>query len=122
MRSVFFKVELSCAAGTLDISYVISLYPLSIATAVIVKNNGRKDVSLTSAILSHLNFKKRSRTAINGLRGCSYCSHLPLSSPFEHLSPSEAMKTESLGWFGSDNEEKPGVLDQTRCANHHIEQ
>ncbi|KAK8589362.1 hypothetical protein V6N13_088212 [Hibiscus sabdariffa] len=31
------QVELSCSAGTLDISYVISLYPLSIATAVIVK-------------------------------------------------------------------------------------
>ncbi|KAK8633813.1 hypothetical protein V6N13_014649 [Hibiscus sabdariffa] len=103
------QVELSCTAGTLDISYVVSLYPLSIATAVIVKNNGRKDVSLTSAILSHLNFKKRSQTAINGLQGCSYCSHPPLSSPFELLSPSEAMKTESSGWFGSDNEDKPGV-------------
>ncbi|KAK8712603.1 hypothetical protein V6N13_147838 [Hibiscus sabdariffa] len=41
--------ELSCSAGTLDISYVY----------VIVKNNGHKDA--TSAILSHLNFKKRSR-------------------------------------------------------------
>ncbi|XVE89783.1 hypothetical protein DITRI_Ditri20bG0022600 [Diplodiscus trichospermus] len=103
------QVELSCTAGTLDISYVVSLYPLSIATAVIVKNNGRKDVTLTSAILSHLNFKKRGRTAINGLKGCSYCSHPPLSSPFELLSPSEAMKSESSGWFGSESEEKPGV-------------
>ncbi|XVF06225.1 hypothetical protein REPUB_Repub06bG0029200 [Reevesia pubescens] len=103
------QVELSCSAGTLDISYVVSLYPLSIATAVIVRNNGRKDVSLTSAILSHLNFKKRGRTAINGLQGCSYCSHPPLSSPFELLSPSEAMKSESSGWFGSEIEEKPGV-------------
>ncbi|KAK8508783.1 hypothetical protein V6N12_034887 [Hibiscus sabdariffa] len=103
------QVELSCTAGTLDINYVVSLYPLSIATAVIVKNNGRKDVSLTSAILSHLNFKKRSQTAINGLQGCSYCLQPPLSSPFELLSPSEAMKTESSGWFGSDNEDKPGV-------------
>ncbi|OMO98951.1 hypothetical protein COLO4_13607 [Corchorus olitorius] len=103
------QVELSCTAGTLDISYVVSLYPLSIATAVIVKNNGRRDVTLTSAILSHLNFKKRGGTAINGLKGCSYCKHPPLSSPFELLSPSEAMKSESSGWFGSDNEEKPGV-------------
>ena len=100
---------MSCTAGTLDISYVVSLYPLSIATAVIVKNNGRKDITLTSAILSHLNFKKRGRTAINGLKGCSYCSHPPLSSPFELLSPSEAMKSESSGWFGSESEEKPGV-------------
>ncbi|KAE8734696.1 Photosynthetic NDH subunit of subcomplex B 2 [Hibiscus syriacus] len=100
------QVELSCTAGTLDISYVVSLHPLSIATAVIVKNNGRKDASLTSAILSHLSFKKRSRTAINGLRGCSYCT---LSSPFELLSPSKAMKTKSSGWFGSDNEDKAGV-------------
>lgn len=106
---LFFQVELSCTAGTLDISYVVSLYPVSIATAVIVRNNGRKDVSLTSAILSHMNFKKRSQTAIHGLRGCSYCSHPPFSSPFELLSPSEAMKTESSGWFGSDNEEKPGI-------------
>lgn len=79
------------------------------ATAVIVKNNGRKDVSLTSAILSHLKFKKRSQTGIQGLRGCSYCKHPPLSSPFELLSPSEAMKTESSGLFSSDSEEKPGV-------------
>ncbi|XVF42085.1 hypothetical protein PTKIN_Ptkin01aG0331700 [Pterospermum kingtungense] len=103
------QVELSCTAGTLDVTYVVSLYPLSIATAVIVKNNGRKEVTLTSAILSHLNFKKRGGTAINGLKGCSYCSHPPLSSPFELLSPSEAMKSESSGWFGSDSEEKPGV-------------
>lgn len=100
---------MSCTAGTLDISYVVSLYPLSIATAVIVKNNGRKEVSLTSAILSHLNFKRRWQTAINGLKGCSYCSHPPLSSPFELLSPAEAMKSESSGWFGSESEEKPGV-------------
>ncbi|XVF31231.1 hypothetical protein REPUB_Repub16aG0127600 [Reevesia pubescens] len=102
-------VELSCTAGTLGISYVVSLYPLSIATAVIVNYNGRKDVSSTSTILSHLNFKKRGSTAINGLQGCSYCSHQPLSSPFELLSPSEAMKSESSGWFGSESEEKPGV-------------
>ncbi|KAA8519048.1 hypothetical protein F0562_016178 [Nyssa sinensis] len=105
------QVELSCISGTLDISYVVSLYPLSMATAVIVKNNGRKAVNLTSAILSHFKFKKRGGTAIQGLRGCSYCTHPPISSPFEILSPSEAMKSEDPGWFsfGSDPEKKPGV-------------
>lgn len=78
------------------------------ATAVIVKNKGRKEVKLNSAILSHLRFKKRGGTAIQGLRGCSYCKHPPLSSPFELLSPAEAMKTESSGWFSSEPEEKPG--------------
>ncbi|XWS58270.1 hypothetical protein CRYUN_Cryun08bG0019500 [Craigia yunnanensis] len=94
------QVELSCTVGTLDISYQQQLR---------VKNDGRQDLTLTSAILSHLNFKKRGRTAINGLKGCSYCSHPPLSSPFELLSPSEAMKSKSSGWFGSESEEKPGV-------------
>ncbi|GKV07396.1 hypothetical protein SLEP1_g19179 [Rubroshorea leprosula] len=103
------QVELSCTAGTLSINYAISLYPLSIATAVIVKNNGKKDVTLTSAILSHLKFKKRGGTAVQGLRGCSYRTHPPLSSPFELLSPSEAMQSESEGWFGSETEEKRGV-------------
>ncbi|XP_021898121.1 photosynthetic NDH subunit of subcomplex B 2, chloroplastic isoform X1 [Carica papaya] len=102
------QVELSCTTGTLDITYVVSLYPLSMATAVIVKNNGRKDVTLKSAILSHLKFKKRGGSAIQGLRGCSYCSHPPLSSPFELISPAEAMKSESSGWFSFDPEEKPG--------------
>ncbi|KAJ6761684.1 PHOTOSYNTHETIC NDH SUBUNIT OF SUBCOMPLEX B 2 CHLOROPLASTIC [Salix koriyanagi] len=37
------QVELSCSSGPLEISYVVSLYPLSMASAVIVKNNGRKD-------------------------------------------------------------------------------
>uniref|UniRef100_A0A5B7BHU2 Photosynthetic NDH subunit of subcomplex B 2, chloroplastic n=1 Tax=Davidia involucrata TaxID=16924 RepID=A0A5B7BHU2_DAVIN len=105
------QVELSSTSGTLDITYVVSLYPLSMATAVIVKNNGRKAVNLSSAILSHFKFKKRAGTGIQGLRGCSYCTHPPLSSPFEILSPSEAMKSEDPGWFsfGSEPEKKPGV-------------
>lgn len=109
--STFFhlQVELSSTSGALDITYVISLYPLSMATAVIVKNNGRKPVTLTGAILSHLRSKKRGGTAIQGLRGCSYCSHPPLSSPFVLLSPAEAMKTESSGWFSSETEPKLGT-------------
>lgn len=102
------QVELSCTSGTLEITYVVSLYPLSMATAVIVKNKGRKEVKLNSAILSHLRFKRRGGTAIQGLGGCSYCMHPPLSSPFELLSPAEAMKTESSGWFSSDPQEKSG--------------
>ncbi|KAK9072691.1 hypothetical protein SSX86_009126 [Deinandra increscens subsp. villosa] len=106
------QVELSCTtSGTLDITYVISLYALSMATAVIVKNNGRKPVNLKSAILSHLKFKKRGGTAIDGLKGCSYCTHPPLSSPFEILSPPEAVKPEDPGWFsfGWEPEKKGGV-------------
>ncbi|KAK9269354.1 hypothetical protein L1049_001125 [Liquidambar formosana] len=99
-----FLVELNCMSGTLDITYIVSLYPLSMATAVIVKNNGRKAVNLTSAMLSHFKFKRRSGAAIQGLRGCSYCSHPPLSSPFEILSPVEAMKSEPAGWFPFDSE------------------
>ncbi|KAJ0078731.1 hypothetical protein Patl1_22946 [Pistacia atlantica] len=101
------QVELSCSSGTLDITYVVSLYPLSVATAVVVKNNGKKAVTLASAILSHLKFKKRGGAGIQGLRGCSYCTYPPLPSPFELLSPSEAIKTESSGWFGSEPNEKP---------------
>lgn len=107
--ALYLQVELSSTTGSLDMTYVISLYPLSMATAVIVKNNGRKPVALSSAILSHLRSKKRGGTAIQGLRGCSYCSHPPVSSPFELLSPAEAMKTESSGWFSSETEPKPGV-------------
>ncbi|PIN20412.1 putative enzymes related to aldose 1-epimerase [Handroanthus impetiginosus] len=105
------QVELSCIRGTLDITYVVSLYPLSMATAVIVKNNGRKPVNLTSAILSHFKFKKRSGAGIQGLKGCSYCTHPPLSSPFEILSPSEAIKSEDPGFFsfGWEPENKPGA-------------
>ncbi|KAK3011441.1 hypothetical protein RJ639_012043 [Escallonia herrerae] len=104
------QVELSCSSGTLGIIYVVSLYPLSMATAVIVKNNGRKAVSLTTAILSHLKSKRRDGTAIQGLRSCSYCTHPPLSSPFEILSPAEAMKSEDPGLFsfGWQPEMKPG--------------
>lgn len=102
------QVELSCNSGTLDITYVVSLYPLSMATAVVIKNNGRKAVTLNNAILSHFISKKRNGTAIQGLQCSSYCSHPPLSSPFAILSPAEAMKTESPGWFsfGSEPEDK----------------
>lgn len=81
------------------------------ATAVIVKNNGRKPVKLTSAILSHLKSKTRGGTGIQGLRSCTYCAHPPLSSPFEILSPGEAMKTEEPGLFsfGWEPELKPGI-------------
>ncbi|CAK9145898.1 unnamed protein product [Ilex paraguariensis] len=104
------QVELSCTSGALDITYVVSLYPLSMATAVIVKNNGRKAINLTSAILSHFKSKKRSGTAVKGLRGCSYCTHPPFPSPFEILSPSEALKSEDPDWFsfGWEPEKKPG--------------
>ncbi|XP_076883426.1 photosynthetic NDH subunit of subcomplex B 2, chloroplastic-like [Bidens hawaiensis] len=106
------QVELSCTtSGTLDITYVITLYALSMATAVIVKNNGRKPVNLKTVILSHLKFKKRGGTAIDGLKGSSYCTHPPLSSPFEILSPSEAVKPEDPAWFsfGWEPEKKVGV-------------
>ncbi|XP_010257706.1 PREDICTED: photosynthetic NDH subunit of subcomplex B 2, chloroplastic [Nelumbo nucifera] len=104
------QVELSCACGGLDVTYIVSLYPLSMATAVIVKNNGRKAVNLASAILSHLKFKSRKGSAVHGLKGCSYCTHPPLSSSFGILSPAEAMKPEPLGLFsfGSETQNKPG--------------
>ncbi|KAJ4971003.1 hypothetical protein NE237_004102 [Protea cynaroides] len=97
------QVELNCTCGSLDLNYVVSLYPLSMAAAVIVRNNGRKAVNLTSAILTHFKFKNRGGSAIQGLRGCSYCSHPPLPSSFEILSPAEAMKPEPSGWFSSDS-------------------
>ncbi|KAL9659428.1 hypothetical protein QQ045_024234 [Rhodiola kirilowii] len=100
------QVELSCKSGSLDINYVVSLYPLSMATAVKVQNNGRKPVNITSAILTHFISKRRSGAAIQWLEGCSYCSHPPLPSPFELLSPFEAMKTESPGWFFAPEPEK----------------
>lgn len=105
------QVELSSSSGNLDLTYVVTLGPLSMATAVIVKNNGKKDVTLTNAILSHFKFKRRSGAAIQGLRGCSYCTYPPLSSPFEILSPAEAMITEDPGWFsfGYEPEPKPGL-------------
>lgn len=106
------QVELSCtSSGAIDITYVVSLYPLSMATAVIVKNNSRKALNLTAAILNHYRFKRRGGTAVQGLRYCSYCTHPPLSSPFEILTPSEAMKTEEPGLFsfGYEPEKKPGI-------------
>ncbi|KAH7512867.1 photosynthetic NDH subunit of subcomplex B 2, chloroplastic [Ziziphus jujuba] len=105
------QVELSCSGGVLDLIYVVTLYPVSMATALIVKNKGRKNVTLTNAILSHFRFKRRNGAAIQGLRGCSYCSHPPLSSRFEILSPAEAMKTEDPGLFafGYEPEKKPGL-------------
>ncbi|KAL5539985.1 hypothetical protein UlMin_042539 [Ulmus minor] len=99
------QVELGCSSGTLDITYIVTLYPISMATAVIISNNGRKEASLTNAILSHFKFKRRSGAAIQGLRTCSYCAHPPLSSPFEILSPIEAMKADDdvgLFSFGSE--------------------
>uniref|UniRef100_A0A7N0TPC6 Photosynthetic NDH subcomplex B 2 n=1 Tax=Kalanchoe fedtschenkoi TaxID=63787 RepID=A0A7N0TPC6_KALFE len=61
------QVELSCKSGSLDINYVVSLYPLSMATAVKVQNNGRKPVNLTSAILTHFISKKRMGAGDMGL-------------------------------------------------------
>ncbi|KAG8073539.1 hypothetical protein GUJ93_ZPchr0006g41312 [Zizania palustris] len=108
------QVELGCRKGssTLEVSYVVTLYPLSMATAVIVKNNGRKPVSLTSAVLSHIKFDKRRGTAVEGLRGCPYCSHPPPASGFSLLTPAEAMKREDPPWFsfgGGDEEPRQGV-------------
>uniref|UniRef100_A0A0F7GXX8 Photosynthetic NDH subcomplex B 2 n=1 Tax=Cypripedium formosanum TaxID=53042 RepID=A0A0F7GXX8_9ASPA len=105
------QVELSCTNGdgSLDITYVVSLYPLSMATAVIVQNNGSESVKLTSAMLSHVRFKSRGGSAIQGLRGCPYCSHPPLPSSFGILSPSDVIEPDPPGWFSfleSSSEEK----------------
>ncbi|KAM0890076.1 hypothetical protein ACQ4PT_027270 [Festuca glaucescens] len=102
------QVELGCIAGkggTLEVSYVVTLYELSMATAVIVKNNGSKPVELTSAVLSHIKFDKRRGTAVEGFQGCPYCSHPPPASGFALLTPAEAMKREESGWFGGGGEE-----------------
>ncbi|KAK8951974.1 hypothetical protein KSP39_PZI003184 [Platanthera zijinensis] len=104
-------VELSCTNGdgSLDITYVVSLFPISISTAVIVQNNGTKPTKLTSAMLSHFRFKSRGGSAIQGLQGCSYCSHPPLASSFGILSPSDAMEPDPPGWFSfldSSSQEK----------------
>lgn len=80
---------------------------MSVATAVKVKNTGRKAVILSSAILSHFRFKKRGGSAIQGLRSCSYCSHPPLSSPFQILTPAEAMKPEDPVWLTFEAEAEP---------------
>jgi len=107
---VSLQVELSSKSGPLGITYVVSLYPESMATAVLVKNISEKAVKLTSAILSHIKFKKRIGAGIQGLQGCSYCAHPPLSSPFELLSPAEAMKADDPRWFSFSSEppSKPG--------------
>uniref|UniRef100_A0A0E0CVE9 Photosynthetic NDH subunit of subcomplex B 2, chloroplastic n=1 Tax=Oryza meridionalis TaxID=40149 RepID=A0A0E0CVE9_9ORYZ len=103
------QVELGCTkgSGTLEVTYVVTLYPLSMATAVMVKNNGKKPVSLTSAMLSHIKFDKRRGTAVEGLRGCPYCSHPPPTAGFALLTPAEAMKREDGGWFGGGGGEEP---------------
>ncbi|NP_001136651.1 photosynthetic NDH subunit of subcomplex B 2, chloroplastic-like isoform X1 [Zea mays] len=101
------QVELGCTMGKLDISYVVTLYSLSMATAVIVRNTGSKPVALTGAVLSHIKFDKRSGTAVEGLRGCPYCSHPPPAAAFSLLSPAEAMKREDPGWFGGGGGEEP---------------
>ncbi|CAN6302221.1 unnamed protein product [Urochloa humidicola] len=103
------QVELGCSKGKLEISYVVTLYPLSMATAVIVRNTGAKPVELTSALLSHIKFDKRGGTAVEGLRGCPYCSHPPPAAGFSLLSPAEAMKREDPGWFGGGEEPRQGV-------------
>ncbi|KAF3777592.1 Photosynthetic NDH subunit of subcomplex B 2 [Nymphaea thermarum] len=94
------QVELICtnADGALDVTYIVSLFAVSMATAVIVKNKGTSNAELTSGILSHLKFKGRKGSAVTGLTGCSYCAHPPLSSRFNILSQAEAMKPESAGW------------------------
>ncbi|KAJ3673574.1 hypothetical protein LUZ60_005566 [Juncus effusus] len=112
------QVELGCtnANGTLDITYVISLYEVSMATAVIVKNKGPKPIELTSAMLNHIKFDSRRGTAMEGLVGCSYCSHPPPASDFGIMSAAEAMKADEPGWFGSAEEEpKKGVWVEEDC-------
>lgn len=97
------QVELSCinGDGSLDITYVVSLFPLSMATAVILKNTGKKPVEFSSAMLGHLRFKSRRGCAIHGLRGCSYLPHPPPSSSFGVLSPAEAMEPEPPSFLES---------------------
>lgn len=96
---------------------MVSLYPVSVATAVILKNKGNKPVELTSAILSHLKFRSQGKSAIHGLRGCSYCSHPPPLCAFGILSPADAMKPEppswldSLGFGSSDKESKAWTVE-----------
>ncbi|KAH7512871.1 hypothetical protein FEM48_Zijuj12G0136200 [Ziziphus jujuba var. spinosa] len=104
------QVEPSCTSGVPDLMYVVTLNPVSMATAHIVKNKGKKNVTLTNVILSHFNFKRQNMAAIQGLQGCSYCSSPPLSLPFEILSLVEAKKTEdpALFTFGYEPEKKPG--------------
>lgn len=93
---------------------MVSLYPMSVASAVIVKNTGRKPLNLATAILTHFKSKKRGGSGVQGLKGCSYCTHPPPSSPFQILSPSEATKPgDPPGFFsfsfGWEPEVKGGV-------------
>ncbi|XP_027352020.1 photosynthetic NDH subunit of subcomplex B 2, chloroplastic [Abrus precatorius] len=108
------QVELSCTSKFFDITYIVTLYPVSMATAVIIKNKAPKPVTLNNAILSHFRSKKRGGTGIKGLRSCSFCSHPPLSSPFQILTPSEAMIYEPRRWcsFGAEPDVKPGTWTQ----------
>ncbi|GKV34841.1 hypothetical protein SLEP1_g43183 [Rubroshorea leprosula] len=72
------------------------------ATAVIVKNNGRKDMTLTSALFSNVKFKKRGGTAVQGLGVCSEekhgviwkQKHVPLNNLKQKLSPVYAASPE----------------------------
>ncbi|GJM93734.1 hypothetical protein PR202_ga10319 [Eleusine coracana subsp. coracana] len=59
-------VELGCTKGKLDISYVVTLNPLSLVTALIVRNVATKSVELTSAVLNHIKFDKRNGTSKHG--------------------------------------------------------
>lgn len=104
-------------------TYIVSLYPVSMATAVIVKNKAPKPVTLTNAILSHFQFKRRGGTAIKGFQACSYCTHPPLASPFQILSPSEAIKSEPKRFisFGAEPELKPGSWTQQGVPNTLLE-
>lgn len=84
---------------------MVTLYGVSMATAVIVRNTGSKPVELTGAVLSHIKFDKRGGTAVEGLRGCPYCSQPPPAAGFSLLSPAEAMMREDPGWFSGGGEE-----------------
>ncbi|KAF7127346.1 hypothetical protein RHSIM_Rhsim11G0022200 [Rhododendron simsii] len=53
------QVELRCISGTLDLTYSISLYLLSMEASVIVKNNDKKVMNLIGGIPNHLKFRKR---------------------------------------------------------------
>lgn len=76
---------------------MVSLYPLSMATAVLVKNNGSEPVKLTSAMLSHLKSRSRRGSAVRGLTGCSYAAHPPPASAFGLISPADAAEQEAGG-------------------------
>lgn len=104
--------------GTLEVTYIISLYSTSMATAVIVKNKGTKKAILTSGILSHLKFKNQIGAAIQGFRGCSYHpSYLPLPSNFAIVNPSDAIKPEEPGWlsmFSNNNEGNDWMVEEDK--------